>query len=259
MLDVSVCQATIDSRWASLSPRIYRLLVEPRLIMPILTVLVAAPWVFRSWRWKRQVSLVGVLLVLLYGLGLSPLGEKLGTKSLTMLIPEDSGQPADAIVILGRGGEFRPNRVQVAVNLWEQGRAPLIFASGIGDAIEIGQMLEAAGVPGEAIDGEPCSATTNENALFTTALLQPQGIKRLILVTDPPHMARSQLTFRSLGFEVIPHPSPLPGSMNSERQQFLVIREWAGLITYGILGRYFDRSTENAAFNVQFINRSEHG
>jgi uncharacterized SAM-binding protein YcdF (DUF218 family) len=72
-------------------------------------------------------------------------------------------------------------------------------------------------------------------------------------------MARSQLTFRSLGFEVIPHPSPLPGSMNSERQQFLVIREWAGLITYGILGRYFDRSTENAAFNVQFINRSEHG
>lgn len=259
MLDVSACQATIDSRWASLSPRLYRLMVDPRLIMPILAVLVAAPLVFRSWRWKRQVTLVGILLVLLYGLGLSPVGGKLGSKSLTMLIPEDMGQPADAIVILGRGGNFRSSRVQVAADLWQQQRAPLIFASGRGDAIEIGQMLEAAGVPSDAIDGEPCSATTNENALFTAALLQPEGVKRLILVTDSPHMARSQLTFRSLGFEIIPHPSPLPGNLNAERQRFLVIREWAGLIGYGVLGRYFARSTEDAAFNVQFINHLGHG
>lgn len=259
MLDVSVCQATIDSRWANLSPRLYRLLVDPRVIMPILAMLVAAPWAFRSWRWKRQVSLVGILLVLLFGLGLSPLGGKLGFKSLAMLVPEDSGQPADAIVILGRGRNFSPSRVQVAVDLWQQQRAPLIFASGRDDAIEIGQMLETAGVPSEAIDGEPCSATTNENALFTAALLHPQGVKQLILVTDLPHMARSQLTFRSLGFEVIPHPSPLPSNISPKRQQLLVIRECAGLITYGILGRYFKRSTENAVFNVQFISRSGHG
>ncbi len=117
-------------------------------------------------------------------------------------------------------------------------------------------MLEAAGVTGEAIAGEPCSATTNENALFTAALLQPQSIKQLILVTDPPHMARSQLTFRSLGFEVIPHPSPVPSSLNFKQRQFIVIREWAGLITYGVLGRYFARSADAPAFSAQVMDGS---
>jgi len=237
--------------WAGLSWRVYDLLIRPQLVMPILAVFIAAPWALRSWRWKRQASLAGVLLLLLYSLGLSPLGGRLGGKGLALLIPADSGQTADAIVILGRGGDFRPSRVQVAADLWREQRAPLIFASGRGDAIEIGQMLEAAGVTGDAIDGEPCSATTNENALFTAALLQPQGIKRLILVTDPPHMARSQLTFRSLGFEVIPHPSPVPSDLNFKQRQFIVIREWAGLITYGMMGRYFARSAEATDFSVQ--------
>jgi uncharacterized SAM-binding protein YcdF (DUF218 family) len=190
------------------------------------------------------------MLLLLYSLGLSPLGAKVGGKGLALLIPQDNGQTADAIVILGRGENFRPSRVQVAAELWQQQRSPLIFASGRGDAIEIGQMLEAAGVPATAIDGEPCSATTNENALFTAALLQP-GIRRLILVTDPPHMARSLLTFRSLGFEVIPHPSPVPNSLDNRKRQFLVLREWAGLIGYGMMGRYFARETGEPGFGVR--------
>lgn len=241
MVDLSACQATVAGSWAGLSWRLYNLLVQPHLVMPFLAFLISAPWALRSWRWKRQASLAGVLLLLLYGLGISPLGGKLGATGLSLLIPSDSGRPADAIVILGRGGEFRPSRVQVAADLWRQQRAPLVFASGRGDAIEIGQMLATAGVPTSAIDGEPCSATTNENALFTAALLQPRGIQRLILVTDPPHMARSLLTFRSLGFEVIPHPSPVPHDLNSQKQHFLVVREWVGLISYGMMGRYFSR------------------
>ena len=254
MVDLSVCQATVAGQWAGLSWRIYNLLSRPQLVMPMLAILIAAPWAFRSWRWKRQASLAGLLLLLIYSLGLSPLGGRLGGRGLALLIPADSGRPADAIVILGRGGDFRPSRVQVAADLWRQQRAPLIFASGRGDAIEIGEMLEAAGVSASAIDGEPCSATTNENALFTAALLQPQGVKRLILVTDPPHMARSQLTFRSLGFEVIPHPSPVPNSLSFEQRQFIVIREWAGLIVYGMMGRYFARSAEAPAFTAQVTN-----
>ncbi len=256
MVDLSICQATVAGQWAGLSWRIYNLLIQPQLVMPILAILIAAPWALRSWRWKRQASLAGVLLLLLYSLGLSPLGGRVGSKGLALLIPADSGQPADAIVILGRGGDFRPSRVQVAADLWRQQRAPLIFTSGRGDAIEIGQMLEAAGVSASAIDGEPCSATTNENALFTAALLQPQGVKRLILVTDPPHMARSQLTFRSLGFKVIPHPSPVPSSLSFEQRQFIVMREWVGLISYGVLGRYFSRSAEAPAFSAQVTEGS---
>nr|WP_278003661.1 YdcF family protein [Nodosilinea sp. TSF1-S3] len=226
------------------------LLLHPHLVLPVLAVTIVAPWIVRPRRWKRRISLAGVLLVLLYSLGLSPLGTQLGGKGLALLIPQDSGQPADAIVVLGRGRDFRPSRVQVAAELWRQQRAPLIFASGRGDATEIGQMLEAVGVPTAAIDGEPCSGTTNENALFTAALLQPQGIRRLILVTDPPHMARSLLTFRSLGFEVNPHPSPVPNGLGDRSQRFLVLREWAGLIGYGMMGRYFARATGEVGFGA---------
>nr|WP_228038438.1 YdcF family protein [Nodosilinea sp. LEGE 06152] len=227
------------------------LLLQPGVVLPVLAVMIFAPWIVRPRRWKHRISLVGVLLVLTYCLGLSPIGVKVGGKGLALLIPRDSGQPAEAIVVLGRGGDFRPSRVRVAAELWQQRRAPLIFASGRSDAIEIGQMLEAAGVPATAVDGEPCSATTNENALFTAALLQPQGIRRLILVTDPPHMARSLLTFRSLGFEVTPHPSPVPNGLDIRNRQFLVLREWAGLIGYGMMGRYFARETGETGFAVR--------
>jgi uncharacterized SAM-binding protein YcdF (DUF218 family) len=251
VVDLSACQITAAGHWAGLSWRLFNLLLQPRLVLPLLAVLITAPWVFRTWRWKRQASLVGVLLLLLYGLGLSPLGGNVGGRGLALLIPEDNGRPADAIVILGRGPEFRPSRVQVAAELWQQQRAPLVFVSGRNDAIEIGQMLEGAGVPAAAIDGEPCSATTNENAEFTAALLQPQGMKRLILVTDPPHMARSLLTFRSLGFAVTPHPSPIPNSIDFKRRQFMVLREWVGLISYGMMGRYFSRQVDEPGFRVE--------
>ena len=251
MVDLSACQITAAGHWAGLNWRLFNLLLQPRLVLPLLAVLIAAPWAFRTWRWKRQASLVGVLLLLLYGLGFSPLAGKVGGKGLALLIPTDNGRPADAIVILGRGPEFRPSRVQVAAELWQQQRAPLVFVSGRGDAIEIGQMLEGAGVPAAAIDGEPCSATTNENAQFTAALLQPQGMKRIILVTDPPHMARSLLTFRSLGFTVTPHPSPIPSSIDFKRRQFMVLREWVGLISYGMMGRYFFRQVDEPGFRVE--------
>ncbi|MGG6240551.1 YdcF family protein [Nodosilinea sp. AN01ver1] len=251
MVDLSACQITSAGDLTRSLWRLLNLLMQPSIVLPMLAVMIAAPWVVRPRRWKRRISLVGVMLLLLYSLGLSPLGVSLGGEGLARLIPRDSGQPADAIVVLGRGRDFRASRVQVAADLWRQQRSPLIFVSGRGDAIEIARMLESTGVPASAIDGEPCSATTNENALFTAALLQPQGIRRLILVTDPPHMARSLLTFRSLGFEVTPHPSPVPKSLDTRKRQFLVLREWAGLIGYGMMGRYFARETGEPGFEVR--------
>ncbi|MBW4483489.1 MAG: YdcF family protein [Tildeniella torsiva UHER 1998/13D] len=249
-MNLSACHITSAGDLTRSLWQLLNVLLQPGIVLPVLAVKIVTPWIVRPRRWKRRMSLAGVLLVLLYGLGISPLGTHLGGKGLALLIPRDGGQPADAIVVLGRGADFRPSRVQVAADLWQQQRAPLIFASGRSDATEIGQMLEAAGVPAAAIDGEPCSATTNENALFTAALLQPQGIKRLILVTDPPHMARSLLTFRSLGFEVTPHPSPVPRSLGDRKRQFLVLREWAGLIGYGMMGRYFARETGDPGFGA---------
>jgi len=51
------------------------------------------------------------------------------------------------------------------------------------------------------------SHNTMENALFSYAVLQPQGITHIYLVTHASHMARSQMAFEQAGFRVIPAPT----------------------------------------------------
>ncbi|HEY9738544.1 MAG TPA: YdcF family protein [Trichocoleus sp.] len=241
MIDPSFCRETVESSWVPIKHTIFRWVTQPALVLPVLLALTSLPWVLRAERWKRSATCLGAVLVVMYLSMFSPTIAKIGNRFLMVGVPQDSGQSTDAIVVLGRGATLGPSRVDVAARLWQQQRAPVIFASGRVDAPVIVQALEEKGVPAQALDGEPCSSTTEENAEFTAALLRPQGVQRILLVTDPPHMLRSLLTFQSYGFEVVPHPSPLPGSPEAPSYRKLLIREWAGLIAYGLMGRYFAR------------------
>lgn len=155
-------------------------------------------------------------------------------QGLVLFLPVDSGTTAQAIVVLGRGTELGIPRVDVAAELWKAKRAPLIFVSGTWDASQMLPLLENKGIPRQALDGEDCSLTTPENALFSAAILQARGIKRVLLVTDGLHLWRSLLDFRSQGFTVIPHPSPLPKNMGFMDKAFLTFREYLFLFTSGI-------------------------
>ena len=130
-------------------------------------------------------------------------------KSLVIFLPTDSGA-AEAIVVLGRGEEFRQQRVNSAAELWQTKRAPIIFTSGRGDAATMIELLEEKGIPNRVLDGENCSVTTEENAIITAAILLPQNIQRIILITDETHMLRSLLSFSAKGFTLIPHTTPEP-------------------------------------------------
>jgi hypothetical protein len=55
-------------------------------------------------------------------------------------------------------------------------------------------------------------------------------------------MLRSLLTFRSLGFTVIPHLSPLPPDLPQGKKAVMVFYEYMGLVSYGLRGRYFPQS-----------------
>lgn len=246
MLDVKACQDSSAQIWAHFTWLLFHILARPKLVLPLLASMIALPWLFRQWRWKRQMSGLATVLMVVYLLGASATVARIGNQGLTQLIPSDPGRPADAIVILGRGSQLRASRVKTGVQLWQQQRAPLIFVSGRGDAPIMSHMLAKRGVPERAIEGEPCSATTNENAEYTATLLQAQAVNSIILVTDPPHMLRSYLTFQSLGFEVQAHPSPIPDNFRSPRTRFLVLREWFGLVGYGLMGRYFARSAPSS-------------
>ncbi|HEY9698576.1 MAG TPA: YdcF family protein [Trichocoleus sp.] len=244
MIDPSVCPNDATGRWTFFTWTIFDLLVSPHLILPPLLILIFLPWLLRPLRYKGLISGSGLLLLLVYLLVGSPIALAPGNQILTRFLPEDPGTKTDAIVVLGRGSELRQERVQIASQLWQAKRAPFIFASGSGDAIEIVDSLKQSGIPPQAIDGEPCSRTTEENAQFTAALLQPRGVKRILLVTDPPHMLRSFLTYRSLGFEVIPHLNPLPSQLAERKEAFLLVREYFGLMSYGLKGRFFRRSLD---------------
>jgi uncharacterized SAM-binding protein YcdF (DUF218 family) len=192
----------------------------------------------RLSNWKRRSVQLFVAALSTYFILISPIGASLATQGLTQFLPTDSGSVVDEIVVLGRGNELRNSRVITVADLWHHNRASRIFASGMGDAPQIVKQLKSIGIPAGALEGEHCSQTTEENALFTAAILYPQGVRSILLVTDPAHMMRSLLVLQSFGFAVISHPSPFPQDFNSANKTYLALREYAALAAYMVLGRF---------------------
>ncbi len=238
MLDSALCSRPPD-QWLALKLMLSTWIMTPSLVVLTLAALIILPWMIPRLRWKRQLSGLGTVLFLIYFSAQFPLTIAVATKGLVEFLPKDSGVTVDAIVVLGRGEYFRNSRVEVAEELWRAHRAPLIFASGAGDGSQIIQLLRAQGIPNQVLNDESCSRTTEENAKFTAIELKPQGVKRVVLVTDPPHMLRSLLTFRSFGFTVIPHTSPLPPKLAPVKESLILFYEYMGLLSYGLKGRFF--------------------
>ncbi|XHX77721.1 MAG: YdcF family protein [Stenomitos frigidus ULC029] len=207
---------------------------DPLRVILALLFLMSLPWLFRSRRWLRRVRTYAIALLIVYLILISPPFVALATAGIVSPLAPDPGTRVDAIVILGRGREHSPSRADVAAQLWREQRSPLIFASGVNDAPQLAQLLRTQGILAANISGEGCSRTTWENAVFTKAVLQPQGIKQILLVTDAPHLWRSLLIFEQAGFQVIPTISPLSDQMTSPQRAMLLVREYFFLALYPI-------------------------
>lgn len=238
MLYLFLCTNRPISQWLVLKSMLAKFLMKPSLVILFISVLTLLPWLIPQMRWKRLWSSFTAILLVIYFSATLPFTIAIANQGLVKFIPPDTGKNVDAIVILGRGEQFRKSRVKVAARLWEIGRAPLIFASGNGDGEEIVKQLKEEGIPDKALAEEHCSLTTKENALFTASILRSRGVKQILLVTDPPHMLRSLLTFESVGFEVIPHSSPVPSALMKSRKAMLVFYEYMGLVSYGLRGDF---------------------
>jgi uncharacterized SAM-binding protein YcdF (DUF218 family) len=237
MLDPVLCTRE-PSLWTKVTWALFQVLTNPLLVLPLLLTFLALPWLFRRGGWRPWVSgLGGLLLVVYLGAGFPPLVGWLESQ-LTAPLAADDGAPVDAVVVLGRGARLQKSRAAVAATLWRAHRAPLVFASGRGDEPGTLVLLRRQGLPPAALGGENCSRTTDENASFTAQLLQPRGVHRILLVTDPPHLLRSQLTFEHNGFTVIPHASPLNSEVSPWMAGLIVYREFLGYHLYALLGHY---------------------
>ncbi|OLP20472.1 hypothetical protein BST81_00225 [Leptolyngbya sp. 'hensonii'] len=200
-------------------------------------VLLWIGWLLSPRKWRQRLQVPFIIIALVWVLA-SPVGLTITLWGLTAPLPGDPGEPVDAIVLLGRGDPTRDYRAAAAQSLWQARRASRIFASGMLDARMLVQTLEEIGIPGSSLAGEECSQSTEENAAFTNAVLRPQGIQRILLVTDGPHMLRSFHIFRSFGFQVIPHPLALPAQLSYPARWGVVLRESLALIKSFFSGQF---------------------
>ncbi|MCM3001522.1 YdcF family protein [Paenibacillus cellulositrophicus] len=120
----------------------------------------------------------------------------------------DDGRPGDCIFVFGsnKGAKYR---VPAAVQLYKDGRAPMILFSGgtiwkgqpLPEALMMKERAVELGVPAGQILVEQESRHTKENVLASLLVLDRaiplHGIRRILIVTSAYHMRRAYLTLKT--------------------------------------------------------------
>lgn len=181
--------------------------------------------------WKRSrwmpVPIIAALIALLLG-GNTWVSNWLVQSLEWQNIPSTELPTAEAIVILGGATKsaFAPrpavdlseegDRVFYGAQLYREGKAPLVIASGgrvewrgggSPESEDMVSILEALGVPKSAVLQDPTSLNTYQNAVNVRQILQQRGIRRVLLVTSALHMPRSVLIFKRQKIDAIPAPT----------------------------------------------------
>ncbi|MET0962227.1 MAG: YdcF family protein [Noviherbaspirillum sp.] len=135
---------------------------------------------------------------------------------------------AQAIVVLAAGrvrnapeyeGRDIPDyialaRLRYAARLQRATKLPVLVTGGNGVQAEASwskaeamaaALREDFGVPVKWVEGK--SRNTAENAAFSADLLRPDGVRRVLLVTDAMHMPRSRTAFQRAGLDVVAAPT----------------------------------------------------
>jgi uncharacterized SAM-binding protein YcdF (DUF218 family) len=136
---------------------------------------------------------------------------------------------ADAIVVLGGESVFRPER---ALELFNAGASKSVIISGDGHKGDIETYLLANGLPALAIQLEPNSQSTKENAEFTCSILKSNGVKTAIIVTSWFHSRRSLASFQHFA------PAIQFSSLPTMKHEPLRTESWRVLKEYLKIGWY---------------------
>ncbi|MGE8215800.1 hypothetical protein D3C87_571380 [compost metagenome] len=161
-----------------------------------------------GWLWRLGVLLAAWLL---------------GVTAWIVWVGErDQAAKADAIIVLGAAAyDAKPSpvfeeRIRHGLDLYEQGYAPLlIFTGGYGGSAARFSESQVArryalkqGIPDQAILIETASRTTRQNLIEARRLMQQRKLHRVIIVSDPLHMARALRLARELGIDALASSTP---------------------------------------------------
>lgn len=241
-----------------------RYLLKALLLPPgILFVLLILGWWLRRTRPRLATTFFAVGLGGLWLMSL-PVAVEFSARKLEQVppLPQQQwatlAQQADAIVVLGNGRERNSptwgtdtptglglERLRLAARLAKESGLPILTSGGLhfDQPPIMAQSLQddfAVAVRWQ----EGLSRTTWENATMSAAILQPQGIKRVVLVTQAWHMPRARWSFEQAGFTVVGAPvgfmgvdnaRPFGGWLPESRvftQSGVLLNEAAGLLVY---------------------------
>ena len=233
------------------------LLLPP--LMPLLLIavgLLLLPW---KARLGRSIAWAGVLTGLLLCTPISVGWLIAPLENVPVLRPEGLAR-GQAIVILAAGrqqympeyGHPTPNRLglerlRYGARVARKCGLPVLISGGgapesWAEARLMAEVLSVDfGVRARWI--EAGSKDTEENGRLSSALLQAEGIRRIVLVTHAAHMRRAMREFESQGMEVIPAPTGffweqessrdagdfMPGA-NAARAGWYAVYEWLALL-----------------------------
>lgn len=148
---------------------------------------------------------------------------------------------AQAIVVLGGGtntnaheygsaqpGNASAERLRYALFLAKATGLPVAYSGGVGWAGSPDAPAEAAAASTYAqLAGQPlrwsegASRDTRENAQRLQEMLQPHGVRRILLVTHAWHMPRSVRHFMAAGFDVVPAPMGFTGPVDRDLLEWI--------------------------------------
>ena len=256
-----------------------------QLILPpsvLFLLLLLAWWMRRSWPRLSTLCFVlglGGLWLMSLPVVVQMAAHRLETEpALLEQQWADLARQADAIVVLGssreRGdpawsGVDQPTgvaieRLRYAARLAKTSGLPLLTSGGL----HYGSPPSEAQIMADSLRDdfgvtvrwkEEQSRTTWENAQLSAAVLLPQGIKRVVVVTQAWHMQRSRWSFEQAGFSVVPAPvgflgvdnaSPFGGWMPESKsvwQSGQLLNEAVGLLGYRLFYRGVSDGLGNAA------------
>ena len=125
-------------------------------------------------------------------------------------------RPADAVAIDGVDavllliGDNQRGRAMETVRLFRLLRPRWVIVSGPSVWAEV---LQFSGIAANQIIVESQSGTTYEQATGLRPVIEMYRIRRIVLVASQVHMPRAFAVFQTLGYDVIPAPSPVADGM----------------------------------------------
>jgi uncharacterized SAM-binding protein YcdF (DUF218 family) len=167
-----------------------------------------------------RLALQAVGLLFLLGILLALVWSRWVYVQIQWYASQDQAAPSDAIAVLGAAEyDGKPSpvyraRLDHALSLYHRGIAPLMITLGGpgGDKYTEGavgqEYLMSMGVPEGDLIAETESRTTEESARKIAVIARANGLRRLVIVSDPTHLFRIHSICAADGLDVLTSPRP---------------------------------------------------